>query len=342
MDLANLWAELAPHRLLWTAGLGLVALVGLRRFVRSGDGRPKLQPAVLVTSELLADAAGLAVDAEGTVFVTGGEAHRIYTVTTTGVLSAHAGDGAPGCVDGPRAQARFEAPGDVIVDAEGNLYVGGNARIRKISPRGAITTLAGGEPGFADGSGDQARFADTDGLAVDRDGNLFVADWGNQRVRKVTPDGTVSTVAGNGTQGFAEGPGPQASFDSPSAVAVDAEGNVLVADSGNHRIRRIDRQGVVATLVGEGKARRRDGVGVKASLNYPTDLVCRPAGGLLVLDIGSDTLRRVAADGRVTTLSFAEPRPELEGIASAPDGGAALSDAMHQQILRLGKAELDA
>jgi sugar lactone lactonase YvrE len=303
---------------------------------------------VVVTSELLEDVEGLTADANGDLFVAGGEKNVILKLTPDGKLSTYAGDGEEGSADGPAAQARFDGPGDVAIDAAGNVYVaeGGSDRIRAISSDGRVTTLAGGEDGFADGPGAQAQFDGPGGVSVDRDGNVLVADWGNNRVRKIAPDGTVSTLAGNGGEGFVDGVGGadgQASFSAPSAVAVDAQGNVFVADSENNRIRRIDRDGVVTTFAGSGKRKSRDGVGVRASFYYPTDVVCRPSGGLLVLEAGCYGVRKVDADGRVTTLLFAGASADSmpEGIACTPDGGAVISDAMNQRIVRIAAADLD-
>jgi sugar lactone lactonase YvrE len=237
-------------------------------------------------------------------------------------------------------------PDDVAVDSQGNVYVseGGSDRIRAISRDGEVTTLAGGDDGFVDGPGAQAQFDAPAGVAVDREGNVYVADWGNDRVRKISPNGTVSTLAGNGDEGFADGTGGptgQAAFNGPSAVAVDAQGNVYVADSENNRIRRIDRDGVVTTFAGSGKRKSRDGVGLRASFHHPTDVACRPAGGLLVLEAGCFGIRRVDADGRVTTLLFEASDWMPEMIVCTPDGGAVLSDAMNHRIVKISAVDLD-
>jgi sugar lactone lactonase YvrE len=313
---------------------------GRRRFSSEGQ----LHPTVLVTDERLEDVAGLGCDANGNLFAAAGERNMILRVTADGALSAFAGDGEEDSADGPAAQARFDGPEDVVVDSENNVYVaeGGSDRIRAIAPDGRVTTLAGGDDGFADGSGAQAQFDGPCGVAVDGSGNVYVADWGNNRVRVVAPDGTVSTLAGSGAEDFADGPAAQAAFNGPNGVAVDAQGNVFVADSGNHRIRRIDRGGVVSTFAGSGKRKSRDGVGVRASFLFPTHVVCRPSGGLLVIEAGCAGIRRVDGDGKVTTLRFAgtaEPVPD--GIACTPDGGAVVSDELGQRLLKISKAELD-
>jgi sugar lactone lactonase YvrE len=164
--------------------------------------------------------------------------------------------GGPGKADGPGAVARFNHATGVAADSAGNVYVtdSQNDTIRKISPAGIVTTVAGSPSltGSADGTGSTARFSYPTGPALDASGNLFVADWGNDTIRKITPAGVVTTGAGTpyvgGDHGNADGMGPAARFWAPSSVAVDVAGNVFVADSGNHEIRKIALDGTVSTL----------------------------------------------------------------------------------------------
>jgi sugar lactone lactonase YvrE len=147
-----------------------------------------------------------------------------------------------GYADGPAAEAQFNGPRGVAVDAKGNVYVAdtGNHRIRMISPAGQVTTLAGGsEPGYKDGKGSEARFNYPADIAADAAGNLYVADTANHCIRKITPEGVVTTLAGNGKPGDTDGPLAEAQFRAPEGVAVDSQGNVYVADTGNQRIRKI-------------------------------------------------------------------------------------------------------
>jgi sugar lactone lactonase YvrE len=185
---------------------------------------------------------GITVDKFGNVFVTDHFNHRIRKITPAGMVSTIAGDGSIGFVDGTGVTAKFREPNYVAVDAHGNLFVTDNNSIRKITPAGLVITLAGnGTYGFADGIGAEARFGPPTGIAVDVNGNIYVAE-ANDRIRKVTAAGMVSTLAGNGTEGFADGIGTSAKFDSPQGVAVDASGNVFVADTYNYRIRKITIQ----------------------------------------------------------------------------------------------------
>src|SRR5689334_8095985 len=153
-----------------------------------------------------------------------------------------AGDGSP---------KTLADPFGVAVAEDGVVYfsdAGESNRIQKIAPDGSVTTLAGGSEGFADGTGAQASFNTPSGIAIDADGNLYVADTGNNRIRKVTPQGVVTTVAGDGTAGYVDGQAAQARFNGPIGVAVGGDGNIYVADTYNDRIRRISPEGQVTTI----------------------------------------------------------------------------------------------
>ena len=217
-----------------------------------------------------------------------------------------AGDGAPGVRDDARSSsAGFADPFGLAVGADGMLYVsdgGESNRIRRLAPDGAVTTLAGGAEGFADGAGAAASFNTPSGLAIDVEGNLYVADTGNNRVRKVTPDGRVTTVAGEGAAGHADGPAAAARFDAPVGVAVDRRGNVYVADTYNDRVRKITPDGQVTTVAGAGRPGYADGHANDALFDTPCALVAGEDGTLIVADTGNNRLRKITADGKVTTL----------------------------------------
>ena len=183
------------------------------------------------------------------------------------------------------------------MDHQGNLFVADrqNHRIRKITPAGRVTTLAGsGEAAFADGQGTEASFNEPFGLDVDQQGHVYVAEFRNHRIRKIAPDGRVTTLAGSGKATFADGQGAAAAFNEPSGVAVDLRGHVYVADGGNHRIRMITPQGHVTTLAGSGKATFADGQGANASFNEPAGLAVDPQGHVYVADLFNHRIRKIS------------------------------------------------
>ncbi len=198
----------------------------------------------------------LATDGAGNVYVADTFNHTIRKSTPAGVVSTLAGTaGLTGSADGTGAAARFNLPIGVATDSAGNVYVGDsfNNVIRKITPAGVVSTLAGtaGASGSADGTGAAARFNLPRGVATDGAGNVYVADHSNHTIRKVTPAGVVSTLAGTaGLIGNTDATGAAASFNLPDGVATDGAGNVYVADSGNHTIRKITAVGGVTTVVG--------------------------------------------------------------------------------------------
>ena len=225
-------------------------------------------------------------------------------------VTALAGDGRVGWRDGAAAQARFADPYDLALDPHGALYVsdgGDNDRIRVLRTDGTVATLAGGVEGFQDGQGAAARFDTPSGLALDATGNLYVADTGNHAIRKVTPAGVVSTLAGTGTPGFRDGPGRQAQFDGPMGVAIDAAGRVIVADAYNDRIRAIAPDGTVTTLAGGPAPGDVDGPGAQARFDTPCAVLVDTLGRIVVADTRNDALRAIDAAGSVTTLARAAP-----------------------------------
>jgi sugar lactone lactonase YvrE len=217
-----------------------------------------------------------------------------------------AGDGTDGVLDAAGPASRFSDPFGAVVDAHGNVFVadgGASNRIRRIGPDGLVATFAGGRAGFADGPAAAAAFDTPSALAGDRLGNLYVADTGNNAIRKVAPDGSVSTLAGGGEPGYLDGIGRAARFNGPVGVAVDREGYVYVADTYNDRIRRIDRDGKVTTVAGNGAPGSLDGTGTAAGFDTPSAVVVDKNGLLFVADTGNDAIRRIDKGGLVTTLA---------------------------------------
>ncbi|UTY59910.1 gluconolaconase [Massilia sp. erpn] len=231
-----------------------------------------------------------------------------------------AGDGVAGNVNGAAAQARFADPYGIVADGAGNVYIsdgGANNRIRKIGADGQVSTLAGGAEGYAEGKGAQAAFNTPSGLAIDKQGNLYVADTGNHVIRKVTPDGTVSTLAGNGIAGYADGKGAEAQFNGPLSVAVDADGAVFVADTYNDRIRRIAPNGVVTTVAGNGKPGFTDGAAASAQFDTPCGVAVDGLGNLYIADSLNDAIRKLGTDGLVSTIVSA-PEEARQHILRKP------------------------
>jgi serine/threonine-protein kinase len=223
-----------------------------------------------------------------------------------GSTSTLAGSGSTGSADGQGVSATFANPYGVAVDATGNVYVAdyGNNKIRKITPGGAVTTLAGsGSAGSVDGQGSSATFNSPSGVAVDAAGNVYVAEYAGHKIRKITPGGTVTTLAGSGSVGSANGQGVSASFHSPHSVAVDAAGNVYVADEGNNKIRTITPGGTVSTFAGSGSRGSVNGQGSSASFSLPTGVAVDAAGNVYVSDYGNFKIRKITSGGTVTTLA---------------------------------------
>jgi NHL repeat len=254
--------------------------------------------------------AGVAADSGGNVYVVDSQNRTIRTVTLAGVVTTVAGTaGMSGSADGTGAAARFNFPQGIAVDGVGNVYVADevNHNIRKITPDAVVTTLAGAATmrGSADGEGTAARFFAPLGTATDGAGNVYVADTGNSTIRKVTPDGVVSTLAGvAGMSGSADGTGAAARFRSPRGVAVDSASNFYVADTGNRTIRKITPAGVVTTLAGAaGLFGSADGMGAAARFISPISVAVDGTGNVYVTDQFGNTIRKVTPTGMTTTIA---------------------------------------
>jgi sugar lactone lactonase YvrE len=259
---------------------------------------------------------GVAVDSTGNIYVVNSGDQKIYIITSGGSVSTFAGS-TTGSTDGNGTAAKFNYPRGVAVDGLGNVYVAdtGNHMIRKITPAGLVTTVAGSTSGFADGTGTAARFSGPQGLAVDSTGNIYVADTNNFKIRKITPDGVVSTLAGS-TYGFADGIGINASFKHIFGVSVDSTGNVYVADTYNNMIRKITPDGVVSTFAGSTPG-STDATGTNAKFNSPNGLAVDSIGNVYVADSGNNKIRKITPDGVVSTLAGSGLRGSEDGIVTA-------------------------
>ena len=258
---------------------------------------------------------GVATDSAGNVYVADTLNDTIRKITPTAVVTTLAGRaGVRGSADGTGTAALFYYPSAVATDSAGNVYVAdsSNQIIRKITPAGRVTTLAGtaGVTGSTDGTGAAARFRYPNGVAADNAGNVYVGDSANSTIRKITPDGVVTTLAGAaGVNGPADGTGGAARFSLPGGCAADGAGNVYVADSANNTIRKITPDGVVTTLAGTpGVMGSADGSGAAASFWVPQGLAIDSSGNIYVADRGNNTIRKITPAGEVTTV-VGQPGP---------------------------------
>lgn len=261
---------------------------------------------------------GIALDIAGNLYVSDNANHTIRKITPHGLVSTFAGTGEAGFADGDRLRAKFNSPYGLAIDQQGNLYVGdvANHRIRKISPDGKVTTLAGAKKGFSDRTGGQAKFNHPYGVAVDNNNDVFVADSYNNKIRKITPDGKVTTIAGNGHDGFVDGSVLQAEFYVPIGIVVDADGNIYIGDEGNSSIRKITSDGNVSTLAGNGKFSYSDGVGRNAAFNAPGAIALDAEGNLFVADYFNNSIRKVSPTGNVSKIAGNLKKGFADGKAS--------------------------
>jgi sugar lactone lactonase YvrE len=250
---------------------------------------------------------GLALDLDGNLYVADIGNYRIRKVTPAGEVSTYAGSGTYSAhvedyQDGPALQTGLYSPQGLALDVAGNLYFTDGDVVRKISTGGGILTLAGdalpvtgGGGGFADCDvGSCAKFDMPGQIAFDKAGNVYVADTVNQRIRKITPAGAVSTLAGSGVQGFADGTGADAMFDHPFGLVVDSKDNLYVADQNNRVIRKITLEGTVTTVAGQpGVAGNAQGVGSQAQFYVPSGLAIDKNDTIYIADYGNHNIRKM-------------------------------------------------
>lgn len=251
----------------------------------------------------------VAFDSGGNLYVADASNHIIRKITPAGVVTTFAGlAGVTGSSDGTGSAARFLGPKGVATDSSGHVYVAeaGNHTIRKITPAGVVTTLAGlaSYTGSTDATGTAARFNAPTGIATDSGGNVYVADRSNQTIRKITPAGVVTTLAGlAGTGGSDNGTGSAGRFWFPSGVATDTAGNVYVADD-MHAIRKITSAGVVTTVAGQAASDgSSDGTGNVARFRFPRGIATDTAGNVYVADTYNHAIRKITAAGEVSTVA---------------------------------------
>jgi sugar lactone lactonase YvrE len=283
-----------PHGTITTvAGTGKVGF--------SGDGRP-------ATKAQLNVPIAVAVDQKGNLYITDESNYRIRKVDKDGIITTFAGTGEGGYSGdgGPATSAKLIDPGGLAFDAKGNLYVADYTTVRKIDPSGTITTVAGtGQLGFSGDGGRaiEAKLTAYD-VALDHQGNIYISDTENNRVRKVDKDGIIHTVAGSGKRGYSGdgGPATRAALKDPVGLAVDVEGNVFFSDHHNNVVRKIDRYGKITTVAGTGTdelaSNREKGPATKVSLNQPWGLFLgENASVLYIADIFNHRIRALRLEG---------------------------------------------
>jgi uncharacterized protein (TIGR03437 family) len=280
----------------------LTTVAGLGGSKLSGDTGPA------ALAELSAPGA-IAIDGGGAMYIADSGNHRIRQVTPGGLITTIAGTGASAPFvsnpsfngDGQPLLARFNSPQGIALDAGGNLYVSdtSNHRVRKITKSGQLTTIAGtGEAGFSGDNGPavKAQLNYPSGITVDGAGNIYVADWINNRIRKIAPDGTISTVAGAGTYNYSGdgGPAVAATLRRPRGVALDSSGNLYIADTDNNRIRMVNPAGVINTIAGNGAATfLGDGGPPLRSQFNPLDVTVDVDGSIYISDGNGQRIRKI-------------------------------------------------
>ncbi len=285
----------------------------------SGDGGP-------ATSAQMNNPQGVAVDAAGNLYIADW-GNRIRKVNTSGIITTVAGNGNTGYSGdgGAAASAQLANPEGVAVDVSGDLYIAdwGNSRIRKVSAAGNISTLVGGPVGDG-GLGALGSLSQPVGVARDSAGNTYIADTNENRVRKVAANGTITTVAGTGTLGYSGDGGPAASawLNQPRGLALDASGNLYIADSNNYRIRKVDTSGNITTVAGYGSccsAAGDGGAATSARFGTVYGIALDAAGDLYIADGNNSRIRMVNTSGTITTVAGTG----TSGYSG--DGGAATS-----------------
>ncbi len=318
-------ADSLNNRVRKVAGTTISTIAGSGVFSYSGDGGP-------ATAAQLNAPEAVAVDAAGNIYIADTANNVVRQISTKGVISTIAGNGTAGFGgDGGAApSAQLSAPQGVAVDASGNVFVAdtANARVRKISG-GTITTVAGsGTQGYAgDGAAaTSAQLITPVGLTVDKSGNLYITDVSASVVRKVAPNGIITTVAGNGSQGYSGDTGPAAAamLNGPQGVAVDASGNLYISDTLNGVIRKVTASGTISTFAGNGidGYAGDGGPATSAEFGSPTGIVVDSAGNLYIADSGA-RIRKIFASGIITTIAGSG----LRGYSG--DGGLANAATMN-------------
>jgi sugar lactone lactonase YvrE len=288
-------------------GQGVITTVAGTDWIYRGETGPALNAP-------LGQMRGVALDAAGNLFAADAGNHLVVKMSPSGVLTAAAGNGVAGFSGdgGPATSASLSGPAAVALDAAGNLYIAdsSNNRIRRVSPSGTITTVAG------------SGVSGPSGLAVDSGGNLYISDSNNNRIRKVSAAGVITTVAGKGAAGFSGdgGPATAASLNWPQRLALDAAGNLYIADFNNYRVRKVDAgNGIITTVAGNGVngGAGDGGPATAAQLSFPSAVAVDSGGSLYIGELVGARIRRVNPQGIISTVAGGA------GIGFSGDGGPA-------------------
>jgi sugar lactone lactonase YvrE len=246
----------------------------------------------------------IAIDGKGNLITTGLFSKKIRKITPEGYVSTLAGSGSYGSENGQGSAASFQMPIGIAIDEFDNIYIADASadKIRLISPSGLVSDFAGtGINGFVNGPKDSAKFSGPSGLAFDNKGNLYVSEVGNHAIRKITPDGLISTVAGSGFPGENNGSGVGASFNTPYGLDVDDQGNIYVADSKNNRIRMISHDGTVTTVAGSVLG-YSNGEASLAKFYHPEGVVIAKDGSVYVSDLSKHNIRKISIETLTNSL----------------------------------------
>ncbi len=287
----------------------------------AGDGGPATAASLVLPT-------GVALDGSGNFFIADSQNGIVRKVSTDGIIGTVAGisTSAPsGGDDGPALNARLSAPNAVAVDCDGNVFVADykNNRVRKISTGGVISTVAGnGTAQSFSGDGGPATSAAIWGpaaVAVDGSGNLFISDSVNQRIRKVSTSGTITTVAGNGNSGFSGdgGPATKAALENPDGLAVDSSGDLYIADTFNGRVRKVSANGIITTVAGGGRSCCGGGLATSAFLGAAEAIAVDGSGNLFIADSLEHTVYKVDAAGIMTTVGGPISGPNAIAVDSS-------------------------
>jgi len=350
--MARLFLWFAAILPVWCQSYMVTTVAGKGRIAFSDEGGRATEAQLMVPDRL-------AVDTSGNLYISDTYFHRVFKVTPAGIITTVAGTGEAGYSGdgGAAARAQLSVPVGLAVDSAGNLYIAdlGNDRIRRVSRNGVITTVAGsGEHGFR-GDGGQARsaaLADPRDVAVDEAGSLYIADSGNQRVRRVAPDGTIGTVAGTGTAGFSgdRGPATAARLNSPAGVSLDGQGNLYILDDRNFRVRRVNPAGNIDTVAGNGTCAFAGDTGLAVAAQIcPASVQADAGGNLYIADYSNSRVRKVDTAGYITTVAGSgtwgsggdggpATRAEMltpSGVAVDRSGSLYIADLMERRVRRV-------